>query len=114
MDGSGLVVPKPGQLDVHAIPMTGISATVDGRHVVVTTAWTSGVEPCNVLDSIVVARGDHAFTLTIREGHGPEKVACIEIAQLKQAKVDLGDLDPGTYTIADSESGATPIEVVVP
>lgn len=109
----GLVEPKPGQLDVHAVPMNLLEAAVDGRHVVVTASWTSGVEPCYTLDSIVVDKGDHAFTLTIREGHGPEDVACIEIAQMKKATVDLGDLEPGTYTISDSQAGAAPIEVVV-
>jgi hypothetical protein len=112
-DGGGLVEPKPGQLDVHPVAMDLLEAAVDGRHVVVTTSWTSGVEPCYTLDSVVVDKGDHAFTLTIREGHGPEDVACIEIAQMKSAKVDLGDLEPGTYTISDSQGGAAPIEVVV-
>jgi hypothetical protein len=112
-DGGGLVEPKPGQLDVHPVAMDLLEAAVDGRHVVVTASWTSGVEPCYTLDSIVVERGDHDVTLTIREGHGPDDVACIEIAQMKKAKVDLGDLDPGTYTISDSQGGAAPIEVVV-
>lgn len=109
----GFVQPKPGQLDVHPVAMTSLNATVDGRHVTVTAAWTSGVEPCSTLDSIVVDRGDHTFTLTIREGHGPEAIACIEIAMFKQARVDLGELEPGAYTISDSQGGATPIEVVV-
>ena len=34
-----------GQLDVHPVAMTSLSATVDGRHVTVTAAWTSGVDP---------------------------------------------------------------------
>jgi hypothetical protein len=112
-DGGGLVVPKPGQLDVHPVRMDLLEAAVDGRHVVVTASWTSGVEPCYTLDSIVVDKGDHAFTLTIREGHGPDDVACIEIAQMKKAQVDLGDLEPGTYAITDSQGGTAPIEVVV-
>jgi len=111
--GDGFVVPKPGQLDVHPVRMDLLEASVDGRHVVVTLHWTSGVEPCNTLDSIVVDRGDHTFTFTVREGHGPEAIACIEIAMLKQARVDLGELDPGTYTLTDSQGGATPIQVVV-
>ena len=109
----GLVEPNPGQLDVHPVAIDTLSTTVDGRHVVVNVQWTSGVEPCNVLDSIVVERGDHAFTITIREGHGPEEVACIDIAQIKHATVDLGDLEPGAYTINDSQGRATPIEVTV-
>lgn len=113
-DGTGdFIVPKPGQLDVHPVRMDLLNATVDGRHVLVTATWTSGVEPCNVLDTIIVKTGDHAFTITIREGHGAEQVACIEIAQIKRTRIDLGELEPGTYTITDSQGGATPIEVVV-
>lgn len=32
----------------------------------------------------------------------------------KRALVDLGELEPGTYTITDGMSGAAPIQVVVP
>jgi hypothetical protein len=111
--GDGLVLPKPGQLDVHPVAMDVLTATVDGRHVIVTASWTSGVEPCYTLDSILVATTDHAYTITIREGHGPDDVACIEIAQIKHAEIDLGDLEPGAYTISDSHGGAAPIGVVV-
>ena len=81
--GATFVTPKPGQLDLHPVAMDSIAATVDGRHVVVTATWWSGVEPCNTLDTIVVARGDGTVTITLREGHGPGEVACIDIAQLK-------------------------------
>jgi hypothetical protein len=110
-----IIVPKPGQLDVHAIPAQTLSATVAGRHVTVTIDYTSGVEPCNVLDSIVVAVGADAktFAITLREGHGPQDVACIEIAQMKRSVVDLGDLAPGTYTISDAARGAAPITVTI-
>lgn len=93
--------------------MDGLSATVDGRRVHVTATWTSGVEPCYVLDTILVARDGSTFAITLREGHGPEDVACIEIAQMKATRVDLGELEPGTYTILDGAGGAAPIEVVV-
>jgi hypothetical protein len=108
-----LTVPKPGQLDVHSIPAEILSARVDGRRVVVTIGWTSGVEPCSVLDSIVVERGEGSFAITLREGHGPGEVACIAIAVMKNAEVDLGELEPDTYTISDATGGAAPIEVVV-
>lgn len=109
----GLTVPKPGQLDVRPIPAEILSAHVDGRRVVLTIGWTSGVEPCSVLDSIVVERGDGSFAITLREGHGPGEVACIAIAMMKTAEVDLGELEPGTYTISDATGGAAPIDVVV-
>ena len=109
---ASFVVPKPGQLDIHPVRMDSISAAVDGRHVVVTALWWSGVEPCSTLDTIVVARGGGTVTITLREGHGPGDVACIDIAQLKGTRVDLGDLDPGTYLISDG-GGVVSTQVVV-
>jgi hypothetical protein len=112
--GAGrVVVPKPGQLDVHPLPAQAFSAAVDGRHLVVTIAFTSGVEPCSVLDSILVVRGQGSFTMTLRDGHGPGDVVCIEIAESKRVVVDLGDLQPGTYDIVDGAGGAAPISVTI-
>ena len=111
--GGRLVVPKPGQIDPHPIRADSLSAAVDGRRVVVTVAYTSGVEPCNVLDSIVVTTGDHSFDIVLREGHGPGDAVCIEIAEFKRAQVDLGELAPGTYTITNGPDGAPAIQVVV-
>ena len=108
-----VVVPKPGQLGVHPVPIQTLSATVTGRRVVVTVDYTSGVEPCNILDSIAVTPGAGSFEITLREGHGPENVACIEIAEFRQASVDLGELDPGTYRITDGTGVAAPISVTV-
>jgi hypothetical protein len=111
--GGRIVVPKPGQLDVHPVAAESLAATVDGRRVVVTISWTSGVEPCYVLDSIVVQRGEHSFAVTLREGRGPGDAVCIEIAETKRAMVDLGELDPGTWTITDTVGGAPPISVTI-
>jgi hypothetical protein len=110
-----VVVPKPGQLDVRAIPAQTLSAAVAGRRVTLTIDYSSGVEPCYILDSIVVAVGADGgtFAITLREGHGPGDVVCIEIAQSKRAIVDLGELAPGTYTISDAAGGAAPISVIV-
>jgi ABC-type transport system substrate-binding protein len=103
--GATLVTPKPGQLDIHPVSLDSIAASVDGRHVVLTAFWWSGVEPCSTLDTIVVAQGVGTFTITLREGHGPGEVACIDLAQLKATHIDLGDLEPGTYTVADGGGG---------
>lgn len=111
--GAQLVVPKPGQLDVHPRPAEWFTTTVDGHHLVVTIGWTSGVEPCTVLDSIVVERSPGTFTLTLREGRGPGDVVCIEIAQAKRAVVDLGDVASGTYRIVDGLGGAPTVEVTI-
>lgn len=111
--GDELVVPKPGQLDVHPVGADLLSATVDGSTVTVEATWTSGVEPCNILDSIVVDRGEGVFTITLREGRGPEEVACIAIAQQHRTRFDIPDVPAGTWTIRDSQGLAPDIEVVV-
>jgi hypothetical protein len=112
--GSGEpTIPQLGQLDVHPVPADWLDAALDGRAVTLKVSWTSGVEPCSVLDSIVVDRVEMAFAITLREGHAPGDNVCIEIAKFKFALVYLGELEPGTYTITDSANGAAPIHVVV-
>lgn len=115
MPGAGgeLTIAQPGQLDVHPVPADSIEAAVDGTAVTIKISWTSGVEPCSVLDTIVVERGEMAFAMTIQEGHAAGDNICIEIAKFKFALVDLGELEPGTYTVSDATGGAAPIEVTV-
>jgi hypothetical protein len=108
-----LTIPRPGQLDVHPVAAEVLEAQVNGRAVTVRLTWTSGVEPCYVLDSIAVGREGNNVTLTILEGHGPGDNICIEIAQTKQALVELGELAPGTYSILDSQGVAAPIDVTI-
>ena len=108
-----IVVPKPGQLEVRPISAQSLSATVTGRRVVVSVAYASGVEPCSVLDSIIVRTGPGSFEITLREGHGAGDTVCIDIAEFKRAIVDLGELAPGTSTISDGTGGATLINVAV-
>ena len=99
--GAGrIVVPKPGQFDVRPISAQTLSAQVDGRRVVIAIDYTSGVEPCYVLDSILVQPGPRSFAITLREGNGGGGAMCIELAEFKRALVDLGELEPGTYTIS--------------
>ena len=111
--GGALVVPKPGQLDVHDVSIDELQARVQGNSIFVTASWTSGVEPCNVLDQIVVAEGTGSYAITLREGHGPENVVCIEIAMTKRTEFEIPNVKPGTYQISDATGRATPIEVTV-
>lgn len=107
-----MVTPVAGLFGIHDVGAAGLRATVDGRRVSVTVTWWSGVEPCSVLAGVDVARDGSAFNLTIREGSAARNVACIEIAVLKATIVDLGELDPGTYTIR-AFGDLPPIEVLV-
>ena len=112
--GGAFVVPRPGQLDVHDVAADTFSATVDGSTMTVTATWTSGVEPCSILDTIVVDRSQAGvLTITLREGHGPEEIACIAIAEQKQTRFDIPDVAPGTYTLRDGAGNAPDLEVIV-
>ena len=118
IDGPGaprLVVPKPGQLEPRPIGAESFATRVDGRRVIVTVTWTSGVEPCNVLDHVEVHRDGQAFAITLFEGHGPGNQVCIMLAEQHRTEVGLStdDLAPGTYTISDGTGTAPAIQVVV-
>jgi hypothetical protein len=86
---SSPVEPTPGMADVHAIGWATAGVSADGLHV--TISFTSGVEPCSVLDHVDVAYGTNAVTVTLFEGHEPDpgQVACPAIAMFKQTTVDL-------------------------
>ncbi len=113
-DGAKLVVPKPGQLDVRTVPADELVAAVEGSTIIVTASWTSGVEPCNVLDQVIVTQGTGAYSITLREGRGPEDVMCIAIAETHRTEIEIPDVVAGTYQITDAGGGAAPIEVTVP
>ena len=108
-----IVIPKPGQKNPHPVrPMT-LQASVHGRHVLVKVSWYSGVEPCNVLDSVNVVRSGTDIAISLMEGSSDLAVMCIEIAQLKATIVDLGDLLPGPYTISAPGSEAPPVQITI-
>ena len=109
-----IVFPKPGTLNPRLVGVSELEAEVDGRQVIVKASWWSGVEPCHVLDSVGVQRDATTITIGLREGTGDPGAMCIEIAQLKATLIDLGELEPGTYTIqAAGEGEAKPITVTV-
>jgi hypothetical protein len=108
-----LVLPKPGQQMVHDVSIEQLSAKVAGRHVVLNARWWSGVEPCSVLDSVAVTKARGTITVAVREGSSARDVACIDIAMLKVTAIDLGDLEPGDYTVVASLGSAAGIAVTV-
>ena len=81
--------------------------------VVVRAEWWSGVEPCNALSAVKVARDGDRFTLTVMEGSLAVGVACPEIAQAKATLVDLGQLPAGTYTVVADPGDASPLTILV-
>jgi hypothetical protein len=109
-----LVIPRPGQLNPRPVGAASLEPAVNGHHVLVKVTWWSGVEPCNVLDSVTVERSGTAITIQLIEGSGDAHAICIEIAEQKATIVDLGELESGTYTISAGGKGdATPVTITV-
>jgi hypothetical protein len=108
-----LVAPKPGQMDVHEVAIEELSARVSGHRVVVNARWTSGVEPCHVLDSVAYKRDGRTITIAVREGSSARDAMCIELAMFKVTAIDLGELEAGDYTIVASQGAAAAITVTV-
>jgi hypothetical protein len=81
--------PRAGQVGVRPIPWDRARVAADDRSL--TIDFTSGVEPCYVLDDVRVRYAPRGVTVTLLEGHAPGAgdVACIEIAELKSVRVEL-------------------------
>ena len=108
-----IVTPGAGLAGIHAVGATKLDTATNGRDLAVRVSWWSGVAPCNVLAGVDVARDGTTFTLTVREGSAaPPDTACIEIAQYKATIVDLGELEPGSYTIT-AFGDAPPVTVTI-
>lgn len=108
-----LVVPRPGQQMVQRVGASALDARVDGRHVVLNARFWSGVEPCSVLDSVDVARNGQTIDITLLVGTSDPDAMCMALAVEKVVVVDLGELEPGTYTIGSENGDAEPISVEV-
>ena len=112
--GGKPVLPKPGQaVNVHAVPAEALDARVDGTTIIVRATWTSGVEPCTILDSIVVDKGEGTYTVTLREGSSPQEIACIALAEQHFTEFQIPDVASGAWSIIDSGGLAPPVEVTV-
>lgn len=107
-----LWTPHPGQPNRHPVPADRLEAWAEGRHIVVRLTWSSGVEPCYVFDSVLIAEDGTTLTLTIVEGGDPGAI-CVKLLVEKVTQVDLGEFDPGTYTIRAVPGTAPPVAVTV-
>ena len=87
------MIPHPGTINPHPVAVESILTNVDGRHVTAKLTWTSGVEPCYVLDHVAVSYDADAVTVTLFQGSDPNAgdVACIDIALQKQVTVTLDE-----------------------
>jgi hypothetical protein len=108
-----IVTPAANVHDLHDVNATKVEAAVDGRAVAVRVSWWSGVEPCTALAGIDVTSDRNLITLTVKEGSAAEAdVFCTEQAIYKAAVIDLGELEPGSWTIV-ATGEAPPITVEI-
>ena len=108
-----VVAPQSGATNVHPVSIEEIVAKIDGRHVKLNAIWWGGIEPCTILDSTAFKIDGSAITVSVREGTGNGEVACIDIAVQKLTVIDLGELDPGRYTIVPDQGTAPPLDITV-
>jgi hypothetical protein len=108
--------PVPGQVNPVPVSVWTMGPSVDGRHVSVLLSWWSGPAPCSVLDSVEVVREGTTITMTPREGADPAadagQLACPAIAMLRGTIVDLGELEPGTWTLV-AHGDLAPIQITI-
>jgi hypothetical protein len=115
-DGNPVIVtPRPGQTNLHPVNPYELTSRIDGTgHVIVRARWWGGIEPCDVLDSVNVAREGTTFTLSLRAGAPAGlNVACIEIARDTATIVDVGALPSGTYLVRADPGEAPPLTISV-
>jgi hypothetical protein len=108
-----IVMPKPGRLNPHPVSPQTLQTSIEGRRVLVKVSWYSGIAPCSVLDSVKIERSGTTIALTVIEGSDDLGAMCAEIAMLKATIVDVGELEPGTWTITAPNSDAPPVDVTI-
>ncbi len=112
---ANVMTPAQGLINQRPVSVQAVRAAVgDDGKATAELRWWSGVAPCNALDSVQIVQEDDARTikLTVIEGSGPGDEACIEIAELKAAFVDLGVLAAGKWSIsAEGDAPAITLEV---
>jgi hypothetical protein len=115
-DNPTIVTVHPGQADPRDVSVVQLTSLVAiSHHVIVRVRWWGGIEPCEILDSVVVTRDGTSFTIAARVGSAPGgQVGCIDIARDTATLVDLGVLPAGTYSVKASTGDALPISIVVP
>jgi len=113
--GVELVEPQPGQQDVHPVALERMDATASGRVVSVDAYWTSGVDPCYVLDRVEVQLDTEERTadVTILEGTSDPDAICVMMAVAKHTIISFEVPSTGTWTIRDAQDGAQPVELIV-
>jgi hypothetical protein len=100
--GPAVVTPVPGDSRGWPVLPAGLRVFMrDDGHAVARVRWYGGVDTCYVLGPVRVVRRAATIRLRLFEASSvPADTACIDLAMLKAVDVDLGALEPGSYTVA--------------
>jgi hypothetical protein len=93
------VQPHPGGGPLTPVSPSGLRVGVRDGAPYAVVRWWSGIAPCSVLRSVNVGIDGATLRLRLVEGSDDPDAACPELAMLKATRVDLGSLEPGTYTV---------------
>ena len=89
--GASWVTPVPGDGPSNPVNPIAIHARVSGGRGVAVVTWWGGVAPCYVLRaSASLATAPPSGSGCAKAAVRPTGTACIEMAQLKRTRVDLG------------------------
>lgn len=97
--GATAVQPDPTAQSPTQVPIQGATVTVDGRRVTARLVWWAGVAPCHVLQRVDVSVDGRTVHVSVWIGTKDPSAACIEIAQQYETDVDVGVLEPGSWTL---------------
>jgi len=111
-----IVTVHPGQANLRSANPYELSSRIDGTgHVFVRVRWWGGIEPCEMLDSVLITRDGTRFSLNARVGSPfGLNVACIESARDTATLVDLGVLPSSQYEVLADPGDAPPVTINVP
>ena len=109
-----IVKPGAGLAGVHPVGAAKLDTAVNGRDLAVRVSWWSGASNRATCSPASTSRATARPSPSPSARAAPPRPtsACIEIAQYKATIVDLGELEPGTYTVT-AFGEATPLTVTI-
>ncbi len=98
------MLPHPGVGAATPVAPIGLRAGSGAAGPFAVVRWWGGVPSCYALRPAVVVHRGSMIRLRLAEGTtAPPGTACPDMAMLKAARIDLGQLAPGRYTVVAGE-----------
>jgi hypothetical protein len=98
-----MVTPRPGLVDPRPRSWESLEV-VDERTLLI--QFYGGVEECYGLHHVDTEYGSDAITITLYEGRVPEAGVCIELAVLKEVRIELDEPVGGREIVDGAAQGS--------